>query len=339
MNVFHIKPGMVLSDDVLDEEGSLLLEKGITLTESYIQRLRNLGIGLVKISDPQADALKQNELISPEMRNELTACFAALYNQKSAALLDSELSADCLHRISRIVDTTIMETEHQLPQILNVQIRQPSISEQTHAVNVCILSIITGIYLKLSRPALYDLALGALFHDLGKAVRPIDEGAAADSNKLHPTVGHDILRSKLGPVVAKIAAQHHENYDGSGYPNGLAGQAIHPLSRITAIANFYDVAINQAMLTNTPRQEIIERMLANGNTRFDLNTLSAFFHTIAIYQVGSLVRLSTGECGYVIKNRANFPFRPLVRIENSSGYQELDLIYKPNITIVDLIED
>lgn len=330
---------MLLSHDLLDDEGNLLLEKGIALTEAYIVRLKKMGIRLIDVYDPTSEPIKAIPAISPELRAELTESFRALFTMELDKLLNPDLRTVYFREIVNVTDQTITELTTQLPHIMNVQIRQPSTDEINHAVNVCLLSVVIGLYLKIRRPMLHHLAIGALLHDLGKSIIPLIEGKPVNSPNLHTLYGRDLLlNNKQHPIVARIAAEHHEAYNGTGYPFGLSHPDIHPLSRIVAIANYFDTAMTQAALENSNREEIVEQMMGSGNTLFDVNLLRAFFHTIAIYPVGALVYLNNGQTGYVVKNRPNFPLRPVIRVVSESGHTDVNLVYKPNMLIVEVEE-
>ncbi|WP_371373897.1 HD-GYP domain-containing protein [Sporomusa aerivorans] len=347
MLINEVKTGMVLARDIVDASGNLLLEQGIALTEYYINRLTELGITSVPIYDPYAAELKKNTVIAPAVREELLLCFRSLFNRKSQDMLNSGLRTVYLKQIQQTVGHVIEETEKNLPQIINVQLRQPTADEIGHAVNVCLMAIATGLYIKLPRPVLMDLALGALFHDLGKSVMPSIDGTVSDPVRLHPIYGQQLLlKNRVGSIVARIAAEHHEQYDGHGYPSGLAGKEIHPLSRLVAIANYFDNAMNSADQTGASRSAIIENMMANGNILFDMYLLRAFFHTTPLYQVGNLVKLNTNQLAYVIKNKVRFTATPTVQIAEADANnqfritpQVIDLAMKPNITIVDIIAE
>lgn len=335
MRIDDVGAGMILTQDVVDERGNLLLEKGITLTRTYVGRLKRLGVASLAVTDPYAESLKRGKVISPQLREELTGCFSELLRMKAAEILNFRPPAAHLEKLNRAVDKVIEETAGQLDQVVNLQVRQPSEDETHHAANVCLLSVITGLYLKFEQTTLRELALGALLHDLGKSMLP-----PGDSDKafLHTIYGRELLlRSNLGKVVTRIAAEHHEAFDGSGHPKGLLAKDTHPLSRLVSITDYFDIAVAASDGDGSPRQEIIETMLTAGNSRFDLNLLRAFFNTVAIFPVGSLVRLNTGRTAYVISNRIHFPLRPIVRIIEDYGHSDIDLILKPNITITGLI--
>ncbi|WP_169717630.1 hypothetical protein SPSIL_050300 [Sporomusa silvacetica DSM 10669] len=346
MLINEIKAGMVLARDIIDDNGTLLLEKGIALTEYYIARLTQLGVTNIPIYDPYAAELKKPNVIAPEVREELTLCFRSLFYKKTQDILDSGLRTMYLKQIRQTVGKVINETEQNLGQIVNVQVRQPNETEIDHAINVCLMSIATGLYIKLPRPVIMDLALGALFHDLGKMIMPAIDGSAADPGRfLHPVYGQQLLiKNKVGGIISRIAAEHHERYDGQGYPSGLAGKEIHPLSRLVTIANYFDNTMAAAAKTGESRSTIMINMLANANVLFDMYLLRAFFHTTPLYPVGCLVRLNTNQKAYVIKNKVRFAPTPTIQIAerntraNSQG-QIIDLAIKPQLTIVDVIAE
>ncbi|CUH97561.1 hypothetical protein P22_3692 [Propionispora sp. 2/2-37] len=335
MRLNNAKPGMVLANDVIDERGNLLLEEGIVLTETYIRRLQKLGIHQLAIRDPYAESLRPRDILTAELRQEVFTCFEALLTMTTK---DIQAEQHYYRRLSHATDSIINQLEPELPQIMDYQIRCLQPGAIHHAVNVCLLSVITGLYLKLPRPVLHDLAMGALLHDIGRSSIAVPANAPGQ-DKLHPLRGQKLLQQcGMSDIIARIAAEHHEHYDGSGFPAGLTGHTIHPLSRLVMIANDYDLSVTRAVTKGTPLHEVSESMLSLGNTRYDLNLLKAFFHTVAVYPIGCLIRLNTGQTGYVVKNRLHFPLRPTVRIIDASGYFDLNLVYRPNITITELIE-
>lgn len=340
MHIDNAKTGMILAADLLDDRGQLLLEKGIALSNAYITRVKQLGINQLAVVDPIADELRPPDAISAELRSQLADCYRAVLTLYTETLLpDNRLILEYKQKLFHTADAVITAIEERLPQIVNFQVRQPSVSEMTHAINVCQLTVITGLYLNIPRYMLRDAAVGALLHDIGKMVAPTQPEELEAPVDPHPLFGYNLLLNfNMDLIIARIVGEHHEHYDGSGFPLGLSGQAIHPLARLVAIANSYDATITQAILAGLPLHEVMETMMSMGNTLYDLTMLKAFFHTVALYPVGSLVRLNTGQTGYVVKNRPHFPMRPTVRIYENDTSEDVHLVYRPNITITTLIE-
>ncbi len=110
------------------------------------------------------------------------------------------------------------------------------------------------------------LHYGGLFHDIGKiAVRDavlLKPGALTDEERAemrkHPTAGRDLLANMrtLEPAIP-IVYGHHERFDGSGYPQGLAGESIPLLARIASVADVYD-----ALTTSRPYRGALTRASA-----------------------------------------------------------------------------
>lgn len=123
-----------------------------------------------------------------------------------------------------------------------------------HSVNVSVLSVYLGLRMGYSHQLILEnLAVGALFHDIGKTlVESKGELFSEDDNpqmQKHPTLGAELLEKNpnVPNEVRLIVAQHHECLDGSGYPRRLKGLAVYDLARVVAIANTYDLLISQSL--------------------------------------------------------------------------------------------
>jgi putative nucleotidyltransferase with HDIG domain len=123
-----------------------------------------------------------------------------------------------------------------------------------HSVNVSMLSVFLGLRMGYSHQLILEnLALGGLFHDIGKVlIEKKDDAMTSDEDpamQQHPKLGAELLVGKDKEVaneVRMIVAQHHEFLDGSGYPNKLKGLAIYDLARLVGIANIYDNLVSKA---------------------------------------------------------------------------------------------
>jgi HD-GYP domain-containing protein (c-di-GMP phosphodiesterase class II) len=119
-----------------------------------------------------------------------------------------------------------------------------------HSVNVCIIAVKIAVNMGYNQLKLADLAVGALFHDLGMTKIPLEilektselTDAELKLIQKHPEDGYNLLKQNpsISASSAHVAFQHHERYNGTGYPRGMAGEAIHEFARITAVADVYD---------------------------------------------------------------------------------------------------
>ena len=116
-----------------------------------------------------------------------------------------------------------------------------------HSRDVAAISVAVGKALRLSRRQLAMLELAAVVHDVGKSAvptrillkpAPLDEGEWAEMRR-HPVLGAELLTAVVPDAVVEIVRSHHERWDGGGYPDGLAGDAIPLGARIVAVVDAY----------------------------------------------------------------------------------------------------
>ncbi|HEY0879500.1 MAG TPA: HD-GYP domain-containing protein [Zeimonas sp.] len=195
-----------------------------------------------------------------------------------------------------------------------------------HSVAVCALMTSLSRQLGFDEAATHDAALAGLLHDIGKAGvdREIldkpgrlteDEFAAV---KQHPEIGHRMLRenSATSDVVLRACLHHHERFDGNGYPQGLAADAIPYAAKMNAVCDVYD-AITSLRAYKEPWDpaESIAKMAAwTKGGQFDPAVFRAFANTVGIYPVGSLVRMKSERLAIVVDQNARLPAQPCVKV-------------------------
>ena len=320
------QPGMELARDLLDKEGNLLLEKGVKLTAQYIRRLQFLGLPAVYITDPLLEDLEDRLLLPEALHREAIRCLSDLFHGKVSELLTSAQTREkYFRRVDNTVDQLVHTVSNRSRDLVNYNICHLGDSIVNHSLNVCLLSIVIGVTANLPAEALKELAMGALLHDIGKLCIPLPilnkpDGLTAEELmeiRKHAVHGYNIVRlsDTISPAAACTVQQHHERYNGSGYSAGLRGEEIHLFGRICAIADVFEaMTADRIYRPPIPRKTVIEKMVSTGYRDFDLRQLQLFLHNIPVYPVGSLVTLSTGEQGYVIRNHARASLRPVVRI-------------------------
>src|SRR5262245_43490627 len=134
----------------------------------------------------------------------------------------------------------------------------------------------------------------------------------------HPYLGATILyRAPHKPEDAcRIVAENHERLDGSGYPQGLGGAALSPLSQMVAIADVYETMLGprEGRPPLLPTRALKELYQQGRAQQLDLGLVEKMVRCLGIYPVGSLVALNTGERGMVIAVNPTKALQPVVRI-------------------------
>ena len=189
-----------------------------------------------------------------------------------------------------------------------------------HSVAVCALMINLARELRFSEAAVRDAGMAGLLHDIGKAVMPpelLDKPAALTDEeyelmKTHVVRGRDLLAqcSGVSHNALEVCLRHHEKYDGSGYPDGLAGDRLSLFARMGALCDVYD-AVTSARCYKpawTPTDAVA--ILRGWSGHFDPDMFEIFIRSVGIYPVGALVRLKSGRAAMVTGENPDDPTKP-----------------------------
>lgn len=217
-----------------------------------------------------------------------------------------------------------------------------------HSVDVCVLSVAAGVKLGYKKADLIKLGVGALLHDLGKTKVPLEilnkPGKLTPVEfaeiKKHPAWGYKLLLEEVDgevdPVSAEVILNHHERYDGSGYPRGLKGDRIGEMAMVCAAADMYNaITTDRVYRPALPPHEAYEMLMGAGGTLVDYRVIQGFLSCVEPYPVGSVVHLSTGEIACVISVNPSLPFRPKVVIIHSG--EVIDLQRELAVVIVGVL--
>jgi len=193
------------------------------------------------------------------------------------------------------------------------------------AINTAILSIIISEHISLPRHRLLQVATGALLHDLGMIKIPTSitsKEGKLDDNELqimrsHTFYGYKLIVNELlyADEVGKAAVQHHERWDGDGYPGRLAGRNIDIGARIISVADAFEAMVSQkAWRDSMVGYKAMKNLLSDNARRFDPDVIKAMIQSMGIYPVGSIVLMNNSVIARVIESNRDAPLRPKIRV-------------------------
>lgn len=352
IKVLDLEPGMVVEKNIFDKFGKLLLAEGTMLKQQHIKKLELYGVKEI--------AIEKDNNVNLETSNMQTTESDIIYQEAFNAIKDILVKV----RKSQSIDTGLIaeiveNIIDQITQDAQTFFRMTSIREvdnytYLHSIDVCIYAIIMGKSLGLDNKNLHRLGLGAILHDIGKGKIPTEilfkPGPLTDEEynimKNHTTYGYEIITSisNLDTITADIALQHHERWDGRGYPGRLKGNNINIFARIVTICDIYDaLTSNRVYRGRILPHEAAEYIISNNGVIADPALTKYFVQNVAVYPVGAIVLLSTGEIGRVSQVHDSMPLRPVIDVfghrdpKQNITKHKLNLMEDLTVFIVDII--
>lgn len=336
----HVQPGQRLAIDLTASKNRILVRHGVVLSAPLIRKVGALGFQGVYVDDNLSEGLEIIDVVSHDLKmktkNEVEALFTSVEkNFVSNAVIK-------MSSIKGLVQNIVDEIFHNRKVMLNiVDLRAYDDYTYCHSLNVAVLSTIIGISLGMNREALNELAMGAILHDIGKMF--VDKDILNKPAKLtpeefehmkkHSEFGYDYLNTHfdISQNSRLTALQHHEHFNGEGYPAHLSGHDIHLFGRIVCLADVYD-----ALTSDRPYRKALmpsdamEYIMSGYNTLFDPDIVRALTRKVAPYPIGTVLKLSSGELCIVTENHEGSGLRPVVRIIENN---------KPTGRVIDLAND
>lgn len=280
--------------------------------------------------------LKNEVQMARTIRNEAVVTMReAMRSVQEGKCIDMDSAFQLVERMKESV------TRNKDALILLTRIREKDEYTLMHSISVSSLVLAFCGSCRISYDTTINLAMGSLFHDIGKTRIPNSilnkPGKLNQSEfavmKRHAEYSAKVLAetSELPPEAHDIALHHHERYDGTGYPHGLKGDDIEFGSRIASICDVYDAITSTRCYKNgIDRVQGLRKLYEWSSHYFDKELTYNFIRSIGVYPIGTFVRLENEVSGVVTNSTENV-LQPVVRIfyndKNKTAMQieEVDL--------------
>ena len=249
----------------------------------------------------------------------------------------------------KIIDSVIEEPE----VITNItEMRNISTDMYTHCINVCALSTIMALRLKMSEKQVRNISIGAILHDIGLRYIKVPYMNTNETYmnvkdaleyKKHTIFGYSSLQDEgwIPDIAKEIILLHHERIDGKGYPFQHKGDKIKTEVKLVSLCDDFESLISGVGSTKLKIYEAIEYIKANQGIKYDATITDKLLESVAVYPVGINVITSEGEMGVVVRQNHKFTDRPVIKMlkhADGSPYNddvEKDLMKYLTLFIVD----
>ncbi|MEO5329436.1 MAG: HD-GYP domain-containing protein [Magnetococcus sp. THC-1_WYH] len=194
-----------------------------------------------------------------------------------------------------------------------------------HSVNVGVFLMSFCRSLEMDEETIIKVGVGGMLHDIGKMRTPENvlnkAGKLTDEEflqmKQHVSFSQQILEQTPGiaEISVRVGGQHHERYDGTGYPDGLKGDEINEFGQMAAIVDVYDaITSDRVYHKGNPPHLALKRMLDWSKSHFNLQLFQKFVQCVGIYPIGTLVRLENNLIGVVIRPNGESLLHPVIKV-------------------------
>lgn len=327
----YLWDGMVLSDDLYNENGKvLLIRAGERVSAKTLERLENLGTedSCVMTCEECYREIMMSDQMPPEVRQRVAEDefgYTSLKKEVKHLLGMIAHAADTDYQEAYEVTGEIMEKirEMEFPDFFRCINVPRTIDEdlQRHLLNIAFLNGMMGYWLELPEKEIQQLVLAGLLHDIGKTKIP-EEILYAPRKltveefkviKMHPVYSYELLGNQIEEPVQEAVLHHHERMDGSGYPDGYRDGKVSKFSRITAICDVYDAMVSKRIYKDERLPlDVLERMRDSAFDGLDADYVHVFVRNMAKRFRESRVQMSDGADGVIAYIPPNDIDHPIV---------------------------
>ena len=345
VSVNNIRPGMILARPIPlpRDSRTFLLQRDIEIPMDLVPRLKQLNIREVWVRNRDLEFLE--DVIDEELDEQQREIYSIVRRNFEAVMAGSAVELEVRQFQSSISNLFEFLKKSSCGSQLLQKLDAFDNFLVSHSTNVCYLSLLLGMKLeryliderqaKTARDAkdLRQLGLGCLLHDIGKMRIPTEilnkPGKLTPEEmaviKLHPEYGFEMLGGQAPQAAAQVVLNHHQRYDGKGYPvrvdrstgealPALAGRQIPIFCRIATIADIFDAATSKRCYSEAkPSVQVLHELRTWCKGAFDPIVEEAFYQIVPPFPIGQMVTLSNGVQAVVVDFNPRFPVRPKVQ--------------------------
>jgi putative nucleotidyltransferase with HDIG domain len=340
IHVMELIEGDLLMEAAFNSYGLHIVSESTFLNRDDIIKLMNHDIDFVEIAYRES---KTPEHMSTKKRNpeqtqkKYIAAVDGIKDTFMQAITEGKIDDEqVMNNFNPLVDN--FKQEKDVVSLLLTLSTKDDYTYQ-HSVQVGILSYYISKWMGNSEEEALIAGKAGYLHDVGKSLISIailnkparlTEDEYSEMKK-HTVFGFQIINKSMNqPELAMAALQHHERFDGTGYPFAIKGDKMHALSKIVAVADIYSAMISTRVYQKERDMlHVLKELHRISFSEIDPQICIIFIKNMLPHFIGKKVALSNGEEGKIIMTNPTDFFRPLVQI----GKQFIDLSHHRDIEI------
>lgn len=303
--------GEKVANPIYSSNGMLQVSKGALISEKILSYIRKIGMSTLYIEDGN-NSIQLEEVLESSIQMKLIKSLKEEFKAvKKNKILDYFLIKEVVTEI--IENINVSENAHMYNGLETTEETEKLV---LHSFNVAVISIMTGLQLKISMDKLLSLGIGALLHDIGYLF--------ADGEQ-HTTEGYNFLRKNpnIMPTAFICSLQHHENSNGTGFPRKLKENEIYELAKIVSVCNRYANLLSEDKVLP---HEAIEIIIAESSDKFNNEIVRTFSQSTICYPNGLNVVLNDKTEGIIVKQNKGFPQRPVIQTYQNDKHEYINLL-------------
>lgn len=331
VHVTDLKNGDQLSRDVFNDNGLQVLSGGTALSSQEIARLLRHKIDYVDI-----EARKTYDTITRTLETTVSPkwlpAVKPLY--ENAVHMMAELFAEAsghgqidMRRAAAVFTPLLnnLQMERDVVSMLLLLNTKDDYACQ-HSVQVGMLSYYLASWVGYSNEEAIKIGKAGYLHNIGNCMldtRILNKPGELTNEefekvKCHTVYGYEILTASSDDHVAAIGAlQHHERFNGTGYPEGLSGDRIHPVAKIVAVADIYSAMISERVYRKKrDLWFVLKELYRLSFSELDPYTTQTFIKHMMPNFIGKRIELSNGESGIIVLTHPTEFFQPLIQVDD-----------------------
>jgi putative nucleotidyltransferase with HDIG domain len=339
----EVEVGMIIGEDIHNNFDVMVVSSGSIINENILSLLSRIEVIDVAIIEKNIEGEKEVIVIKNEVQKtygKTVASFKSLFNNVKYG---KQIVADEIQDILGPMLEQVQSNKLLAKSLWQIE----ACDEYTydHSVTVSMTAALLAKWMSLPDDVINEVATAGLLHDIGKCNIPDEILKKPDRlteeefkvMKTHSTLGYILLKNGKGfsDDILDGVYQHHEKFDGNGYPNKLRESDIHLFGRIIAVADVYSaMTSNRVYRSKMSPFQVAKLILEYSFGYLDPKAVAIFLANIGNFYVGTIVKLNNGQIGQVVMINKSEPYRPLVKVEEVF----IDLAKDHTLEIIALID-